>query len=402
MKKNLKNIFIIFLVVVLIIESIVLGLTLIRLKYWEDVRIEKLNHIRDFDINEDETDMDRILGVEKINKDVSQVEVHGWIPDWDYSDGFDSFRDQSESFSSISPFWFDLEADGSLERLRGVNDIEIINYTRENNIDLIPSITCFEVEKLSEVLNSEENLSRHIDEIISQVVDNDYDGIDIDYESIYLRDNEKFFEFIQRLSARLVENNKKLSITVLSKWGDRDVIYSAFPETRKNFDYYKLAQFADQFRIMTYEYTPKTSQYYGPIAPIGWVEDVIRYTISVGVPRDKIIMGVHLYSYDFSDRPKLPEINHYPTLFIPSDSTKPAALAYYNNIVEDLIEEDNMIVNYEEEWGEAIGTYIYEGQRRYVVFPNQRTIDDRKRLAADYGIKGVAYWRIGDQGSLKY
>ena len=49
------------------------------------------------------------------------------------------------------------------------------------------------------------------------------------------------------------------------------------------FDYAFLSRYADQIMLMTYDEhwsggTP------GPIASISWVEDVIRYALSAGVP----------------------------------------------------------------------------------------------------------------------
>ncbi|MBE0573830.1 hypothetical protein IH575_02930, partial [Candidatus Dojkabacteria bacterium] len=52
-------------------------------------------------------------------------------------------------------------------------------------------------------------------------------------------------------------------------------------------------------------------------------------------------------------------------------------------------------------WGEMMGEYDYGGVTRVVVWPNNESIQLRKQLAADYGIKGIAYWRLGDEGSLQ-
>ena len=51
------------------------------------------------------------------------------------------------------------------------------------------------------------------------------------------------------------------------------------------------------------------------------------------------------------------------------------------------------------DWGEAIGRYDYKGQQRVVVYANDQSIELRKQLAKDYGIKGVSYWRIGGEGN---
>ena len=403
MKKILKKPMIPFLILLIIGQMIIFGILLFdwskknnALSIWEALKFEKLNYVEGIIIQPDKSELEQIQEIKKSPKDLSEVKVTGWIPDWDYKDGFDSF-------SSVSPFWFLINEQGELEANPKANDYELISYANNNDIELLPSITCFDAATLHIILENSENTKKLVTDIIKQAVNNNYSGIDLDFESIYLKDNESFFEFVKTLSLELIKNDKKFSFTVLPKWGERDVIYHAFPETRKNLNYKRIADFVDEFRIMTYEYSGKSNQYYGPVGPITWLEDVLRYAILVGVPRDKIVIGVHTFSYDYSEREKMPVLDYYPVLAHTFDDSKPSALAYYNTIIEKIMSERKVEVTFDNEWGEAIGRYkTDEGDNRILVFPNQKSLDLRKQLAADYGIRGVAYWRIGDEGELEY
>lgn len=66
----------------------------------------------------------------------------------------------------------------------------------------------FDAEVLTQILNSNTNFSRHINQIIDQVAINDFDGIDIDYEMIYLSDKDRFLTFVDELSTRLQKTTR--------------------------------------------------------------------------------------------------------------------------------------------------------------------------------------------------
>ncbi len=348
------------------------------------------------------SELDNIRQVQKKPKPVEDLYVTGWLPDWDIPNSFTSVKENVSSFDGISPVWFWVNEDGSLKETPYMNDPEFINYAKQNNLELIPTITLFDAEILSKILNNEENFSRHIDAIMNQVIDNNYDGIDLDYESTYLKDKEKFFDLLEQLALKLAEADKTFVFTVLPKWGT-EVYYNGLPQTRMVQDYKRIADLVDEFRIMTYEYTGRKNRYYGPVAPVAWMEDTIRYAIFSGVPREKILLGIHTYSYNYTEREKLPNLNYYPSFEPQNDDSKEDALAHFPSDVEEVLAANKVEVTFEEEWGEAIGTYTSaSGIKRYIVFPTQESINMRKQLAADYGLKGVTYWRVGSEGELKY
>lgn len=407
MKKFLRSFIILVLIIVVAGEGIAIFLLYqenesnkSRIKEFELAKFEKLSFVEDAETQYEGTEYDAIQSIEKMPKDVSEIHATGWIPDWDFSDGFTTLRNNSDFFTGVNPFWYDVNADGTLKELQQVNNQELKTFSANNNIELLPTITAFDTDKISELLNSEENRQRHIDTIIDTVISNNYDGIDLDYESIYLDDKEEFYTLLQQLSLRMIESNKKLTFTSHPKWGD-DVYYGGLPQTRMVLDYKRIADLVDELRIMTYEFTGRANIYYGPNAPLDWMEDVIRYAILEGVPRDKIVIGVPTYSYDYTLRDQIPEISYYP-VFLSQSDTENAAVAYYNTIVDEVKANNNFREEFNEEWGEMVLNYNFEGKDRVLVYPDSQSIALRKQLAADYGIRGVAFWRLGDEGSLKY
>lgn len=360
--------------------------------------IEETNEIKIYTSNKTDFDLeiDAIQSIPKQQKDIGELKFYGWIPDWDMQDGLTTLQNNS-LITSVSPFWFDLNDNGSLATNGYTNWSTFIEYTSNNNIDLVPTITAFERDKLNRVLNSQENVNRFINETIEYIQQNNYQGIDLDFESLYVNDQKPFFDMLAQLKERLNTINKKLYFSALAKWGNN----ISYAQTRATLDYKKLGEIVDVFIIQGYSYTPTNSNTIGPIGPLDWLEDIIRYAIKEGVSREKIVLGINTYAQDWSDRPIQYDLLYYTAEGLPdNDFGSEAAVAYYHNGVDKLFSNYSVDQKFIENWGEMLGSYDFNGQKRWIVYSNKDSIEVRKKLAADYGINGISYWRLGDEGSL--
>lgn len=360
--------------------------------------IEETNEIKIYTSNKTDFDLeiDAIQSIPKQQKDIGELKFYGWIPDWDMQDGLTTLQNNS-LITSVSPFWFDLNDNGSLATNGYTNWSTFIEYTSNNNIDLVPTITAFERDKLNRVLNSQEYVNRFINETIEYIQQNNYQGIDLDFESFYVNDQKPFLDMLAQLKERLNTINKKLYFSALAKWGNN----ISYAQTRATLDYKKLGEIVDVFIIQGYSYTPTNSNTIGPIGPLDWLEDIIRYAIKEGVPREKIVLGINTYAQDWSDRPIQYDLLYYTAEGLPdNDFGSEAAVAYYHNGVDKLFSNYSVDQKFIENWGEMLGSYDFNGQKRWIVYSNKDSIEVRKKLAADYGINGISYWRLGDEGSL--
>lgn len=363
------------------------------------VTIEKTNEIKVYTSNKTDFDLEietiRAVPKEPINQ--SDLKFYGWIPDWDMVDGFESLKNNPQ-ITSVSPFWFDLNDDGSLATNAYTNWSDLIDYTSSNNVMLVPTITSFEKDKLTKVLNSPENLTRFLDETVNYIQQNNYQGIDLDFESFYVSDQKPFLDLLKELKARLQPIGRKLYISSLAKWGNN----ISYAQSKSTLNYKAIGDIVDIFIIQGYSYSPINSNSIGPIGPIDWQEDVIRYAINEGIDRNKIVLGVNTYAQDWSERPIQYDLLYYTAEGLPSnDFDSEAAVSYYHKGVDSLLANYNVEQTFIENWGEVLGSYNYGGQKRYVVYPNKDSLDLRKKLAADYGLNGISFWRLGDEGTLQ-
>jgi spore germination protein len=331
-----------------------------------------------------------------------------WIPSWGSAAGYNSLLEKGDMFSSISPVWYGVNADGSLMYRFPENRNELEKLLEKENIQITPTIGLFNHDTLTEILQNENNLQRHINAIIKEVENNNYDGIDLDYEATKLSDKEKYFEFLAKLSERLHADNKLLIVTVLPKWGD-SVNYPSLRETREVQNWSEIAKYADEIRIMTYDYTYSGSPRPGPIAPLSWMEEVIKYGLTQ-VEADKLVLGIHLYSYEWylvegDQQFGKPDALKFEENILNNNQTQQrTARAYTYGLVRKALNE-NQGDSFEFE-GENVFHYqkVNDSTKlledRVLVYVLPRGIEQRIELAEKYNIKGVVFWRLGGEGEL--
>ncbi len=335
-------------------------------------------------------------------KQVDELTQSAWIPYWDYQKGLDTLKANEGKFNEILPVVYELKEDGSLKKTKGDQYKSLQQYAKSEDIKFIPSIAMFDHELFSKVLQNDENRTRHVQSILNEIENNNFDGIDLDYESTKLDDKEKYFDFLSNLKRGidvLEEDEDRqitLSITVLPKWGDATV-YPSLKETRQVQDWRELSKYGDQIRIMAYDYTSQYSQNPGPIAPLDWIENVLLKAVEE-IPAEKIILGMHNYSYNWAAADVDLDLN----FFLNPPGTKIKADSYTYDIVQKIKQDYAGTDVFESSWGERYYKYKRNGGDRILVYIDQQGITLRKQLAAKYGIQGVSFWRLGGDSKLKY
>jgi len=347
----------------------------------------------------------------------SSLKVAGWIPTWASAAGLQSLQNNPNYFSTVSPVWYEVRSDGSLNPKYPANKAAIVNHTRNNNLELIPTIGMFDHNLFGEILRSEQNRARHIDSIVNTVNTNNYHGIDLDYESISFADKELYFEFLNELSTRLKANGKTLTVTVLAKWGD-NVRYSYRPETRQVQDWSRISLYADEIRIMAYDYTYSGDMYPGPIGPTGWIRRILEYSEGQ-IPAEKTVLGIHLYAYEWYQPAGTDQTGNGAgqsngtgqKLNIQIDSSlnsqqnpHPARAYTYSTVANILRDYQGEHSSFEDE-----GIFFYTAvnkttgiqENRALIYIDPDGVKARTDLAREYGLKGVVFWRLGSEGQFK-
>lgn len=300
--------------------------------------------------------------------------VAAWMPtNWDVEDAFEAFNNNLDVYDILSPFWFSANMDGSLEAKGGARDQDLINKAHDNNILVIPSITNnYSTEKSSALLKSPASILNHIDIIVREVVDNNYDGIDIDYENVSKKEKEQYTFFMKNLSHQLHENDKLLSITSQPKLSDH---YTWNGPGAIDWDV--VGEVADYLRIMNYDYSrPNTPP--GPVAPKEWLRKSMQYALE-HVPREKILGGVPFYGYDWAL----------------TESGETSGIVWDG--VQNTLEKYGMEIFWDEEAGESWYEYSDEVGPRKAYFNDARSIEEKLKVINEEDVGGITIWRLGSE-----
>ena len=204
-----------------------------------------------------------------------------------------TLQQNADILDEVNFFWYTLARDGSIEG--GIQAAEAVRVARETGLRVVPSILNggFDRQRVADIIQDPARRAQHIADILALIRDNDFDGIDIDYESLYPEDRDDFSLFIEELSEAMQAEGKLLSIAVHAKTDDAGAWSGPAAQ-----DWARLGAAVDEFKIMTYDYHSGGSEA-GPIAPLDWVDDVLTYAATV-VPPEKTWMGVPFYGYDWS------------------------------------------------------------------------------------------------------
>ena len=225
------------------------------------------------------------------------------LPFWNLGNGTATVVRNEGAVNEVSPWIYGLGEDSRLTiQYSPVQATEVAGHLqrmREAEIPIVPSLANitegkWSYEPVARMLHDPERMRRHVVEIVELAKRENYDGIDIDYENLKAGDREVFTRFVTDLGNALHGSGKRLSVAVFAKTTD-----AGYDERNVAQDYAAIGRVADQVRLMAYDYHWGTSPP-GPVAPIGWVRDVLRYAKSV-IPPDRVVLGVPLYGYDWVD-----------------------------------------------------------------------------------------------------
>lgn len=336
----------------------------------------------------------------------------GWLPYWTSDASISSFAANADLFADVSPFWHDTERGAIPGQIVMVNHLGAaerasrLAVLRRSGKPIIPSITDGTGKGwMSNALSTPAGRSRHALQIVSLVMANGYDGIDLDYEQFAYADSQsswtttrgRWAAFVAELSGALHARGKLLT--------------AALPTTDYwVYDFAAMGRYLDRARVMTYDYSFDSP---GPIAPLPWVlsqtDAALKY-----IPRSKLFMGVPTYGRDWVVR----DGNGNPVV-TRANGTKGSLAdcpAGYSTKKKEVSAKDTLA------YAAAVGAtprrtatsreITFQYAKRYsaggrtcsilreVWGADALTVAERTRALLAKGVAGIALWTVGgeDQG----
>lgn len=309
------------------------------------------------------------------------LNVIGSIPYWDQERAISVFKAHVDAFYAISLFWYRLDADGDITPYEYAHeDDSIVSFAHRNDVKVLglianlPEQGTWDSGRVQRVLSSEERRRAHIDAILELIERKNFDGINIDYESLRTEQTDDFSRFIQELAKALHARDKLLGIAIHPQHADTSTRGQDIPSLAV----------ADILALMTYNEHWNTS-HPGPIASLPWMRKILSYTTEdLAVEPQRIYLGMPLYGYDWAEQGDVAEgIEH-------------------EEVVTLVNTNPDIDVRYDERAGAPYFTYTDTGGRHEVWFEDAQSFEQKVELVQEFGLGGIHLWRLGREDKNIY
>jgi len=237
-------------------------------------------------------------------------EFSGWIPYWKKTEGTSEALAHISQFTEINPFAYTVKQDGTLFDAMKINEdpwTPLLAAAREKKIRIIPSILWTNADAMHAILSNPSKRKAHIASIMQTVNDNNFDGIDLDYEGRYAKTKPYFSLFLKELYAA---SGKKWIQCTIEPRTPLEARYDTIPkDIQYSNDFAVINKYCDRVRIMTYDQgtidLPLNRAGTGPYIPIAdpvWVKKVVDLTAQ-SISKKKLVIGVTTYGYEYEVTP---------------------------------------------------------------------------------------------------
>jgi len=289
------------------------------------------------------------------------------VPYWNV--GAASLDAHADRIGTYSPWAYGIAPDGTVVPQQPGAD-RAAARARPPGTRYVPTVAnarngTFEYGPVSAVLHDPAARARHVRSLVRLAEQPHVAGIDLDYEDLRAGDRAAFTALVRQVADALQARHRTLSVDLFAKTTD-----AGYAPRNIAQDYARLGREVDQVRLMAYDYHWESSGP-GPVAPVRWVRQVLRYAVRTIDP-DKIVLGMSLSGYDWVGR----------------RGTDHGIAALQRTAADR-----HVPVRWD---GQAKAPwYAYtdsRGRHHEVWFENQRSVDAKLALARTSGVAGVFFW----------
>jgi len=315
------------------------------------------------------------LVIQGQNQIFGRTEVNGYIvpenPELDTA----IVNEVAADLTYLTPSNYIVNVDGSL---RPFDDEAIVAAGKANKTGLLMSISNaggpgFDPERAHVIFSSIEIQDTLFNNVLQVMQEKGYNGLNINFEMLFPEDRQLYNDFLQRAVDFFHNYNYPVSTALVPKTYDMTT-----GKWWGGHDYKAQGAILDFVIVMTYDWgcgaCPPMA-----VAPVNEIRKVLDYAVTV-IPRDKILMGVPFYGFDW----KLPFKTGDMGKLVDYTSALQIAAKMGSKIEFDFL---------------AQTPYFYyfspEGIRHVVWFEDARSFQAKYNLVHQYSLRGVSYWVLG-------
>ncbi len=242
----------------------------------------------------------------------TKLEVSGWMPYWRAAS---STADASKHFNQITevnPFGYSVKLDGTLADTLKIKEepwASFIKDAKKNKVRVVPTIMWSNGEHIHRILSDGPKRRALQDEIVKMVKDNNFDGVDINFEGKKYETRVYYSTFLKGLYQKI--GNKFVMCTIEARTPLTSRYDGEPPADASMYvnDYKEINRYCDRVRIMAYDQgsidvklNRARAAPYVPVSDPAWAEKVILEAAKT-IPKKKLVLGVATYGYEYEVKP---------------------------------------------------------------------------------------------------
>lgn len=275
----------------------------------------------------------------------------------------------------VTPTWFEMkDAEGNLLNRA---DPAYVKWAHKRGYKVWGLVTNgFNPDWTKSVLSSYDKRDQLIAQLLYYAHLYDLDGINIDFENVYLEEKEELVQFVRELTPYLHQQGLTVSIDVTIKSNAKQ--WSMFLDRKA------LAEVVDYVAVMTYDEHWAASPKAGSVASLPWVERGLQGVLEE-VPNEKLLLGVPFYTRLWTEAKQ-------------ADGTvKVSSKAYSMTKAQEWINERKLTPVMDEASGQHYVEYKdpKDGNVYKMWIEDVTSMKKRVEIVNKYDLAGIASWRRG-------
>jgi spore germination protein YaaH len=354
-------------------------------------------------------------------------EVSGWLPYWRGATSTNDVMPHLSELTEVNPFVYSLRNDGTFLDNAGIGQppwSDLIAAAKAQKVRVIPTIMTGDGSLVHSLLsNSTKRIALEV-RIANFVKQNNFDGIEIDFEGKLAEDKDNFSTFLKGLYARM--GNKWVMCDIEARTPLSSKYYGTqVPANAGQYanDFTQINKYCDRVKFMTYDQqgddmqltaqAASSSELYAPVADPAWVTKVINLA-KQSINPNKIMIGIPTYGYEYDVTAYAGNQYVYDIMWT------------FNPLYATQISQQYNVAPTRAPWGEmnlsyftsaatssaplssnaflanaaavAASTYASSTNShvdfRYLVWPDAQSIAGKIALAKSLGVRGVAIFKL--------
>jgi spore germination protein len=192
---------------------------------------------------------------------------------WGYYVSYDStslttLKQHVGQLDIVAPYFYNLKSDGTIDSQVETAALTVMQGAHVKIVPMIKNNSQWDAFHTTIATAAQRDaIAQRISDL---VINNSYDGINLDFEGVNATDSALLTDLVQRISTRLRPQGKLVTQAVIARTSDAPTTWGGA------YDYTALSKLDDYILVMAYDFhyaggTP------GAVAPIGWITDVVTY-----------------------------------------------------------------------------------------------------------------------------